>query len=62
MPHVCHEDYLLLEMLAWAVFDSILAVGPTPALTENTAWDKIVQDIALHLIYRGQVAMEHCKP
>ena len=62
MPCVCHGDYLLLERLAWAMFDSVLAVGPTPALTRNTAWKKIVQDIALCLIYQGKVATEHCKP
>ena len=61
MPCVHHGDCLLLERLAWAVFDCILATGPAPALTGSDAWDKIVQDIALHLIYQGQVAAEHCK-
>ena len=62
MPRVQHGDCLLLERLAWAVFDGVLAIGPTPALTGSDAWDKIVQDIALCLIYWGQVATEHCKP
>ena len=62
MLHICHRDYLLLERLAWAVFDGMLAVGPAPTLMGSMAWDKIVQSIALYLIYQGKLVMEHCKP
>ena len=39
MPHVHHGDCLLLERLAWAIFDGILAVGP--ALPSQEAWHGI---------------------
>ena len=60
MHHVCHGDYLGLDRLAWAVYDGVLAVSPVPTLIGSHTWDSIVQDISLHLIYRGKMASEHC--
>ena len=51
MHCICHGDYLGLERLAWAVYDGILAVGPTPTLSDGHVWDRIAQGISLCLIY-----------
>ena len=40
----------------------VLAVRPAPTLMGSHVWERIAQSISIHLIYRGQVASEHCRP
>ena len=62
---LCHAfatETILLERLVWAVFDGILAVRATPDLLGSTMWDRVVQGIALYLLYHSKMATKHCPP
>ena len=50
-----------LEHLAWAVYDSILLVGPQPKLLGDCPWSTVLAGLQQH-IYRGRDDTAHCPP
>ena len=53
---VCH-----LECLTWAVYDSVLMVGPWPKLLGDRSWCTVLAGLHKH-IYRGHDDAAHCLP
>ena len=53
------NDELLLEQLAWAVYDGVLEPGDLPPLMGQHDWLQIMAG-AYHLIYRGGGSKDHC--
>ena len=55
------EDVCHLKHLAWAVYDSVLLVGPQPKLLGDHPWCTVLAGLQQH-IYRGHEDTAHCPP
>ena len=59
-PCVDLWDPVVLEWLAWVVYDGMFAPGPPPEMLGHHDWDHMLAGTLVLLIYCGKMPYVHC--